>query len=132
MNAPSNFSLGLSQELKCSGSPGDQRRIATSLKSSERGRKDMSTFSFTLTLLLLGTIGAAQSDNPVFWLLIGPAPFAVMFTGLVFLRQQFSPKRMGKPLRHLESLEGARHGRVSALMIAIKAQAVGDDDSSLA
>ena len=93
----------------------------------------MSTFSFTLTLLLLGTIGAAQSDNPVFWLLIGPAPFAVMFTGLAFLRQQFSPKRMGKPLRHLESLEGARHdGRVSALMIAIKAQAVGDDDSSLA
>ena len=66
----------------------------------------MSTFSFTLTLLLLGTIGAAQSDNPVFWLLIGPAPFAVMFTGLVFLRQQFSPKRMGKPVRHLESLVG--------------------------
>jgi hypothetical protein len=29
-------------------------------------------------------------------------------------------------------LEGARHGRVSALMIAIKAQAVGDYDSSLA
>ena len=92
----------------------------------------MSTFSFTLTLLLLGTIGAAQSDNPVFWLLIGPAPFAVTFMGLVFLRQQFSPKRMGKPLRHLESLEGARRGRVSALMIAIKAQAVGDYDSSLA
>jgi len=92
----------------------------------------MSTFSFTLTLLLLGTIGAAQSDNPVFWLLIGPAPFAVMFTGLVFLRQQFSPKRKGKPQRHLESLEGTRHGRVSALMNAIKAQAVGDDDSSLA
>jgi len=88
----------------------------------------MSTFSFTLTLLLLGTIGAAQSDNPVFWLLIGPGPF----TGLAFLRQQFSPKRMGKPLRHLGSLEGARHGRVSALMIAIKAQAVGNDDSWLA
>ena|ERR1700758_3746630 len=77
------------------------------------------------------TISSVQ-DNPVFWLLIGPAPFAVMLTGLVFLRQQFSPKRMRKPLCHLESLEGARHGRVSALMIAIKAQAVGDDDSSLA
>src|SRR5215469_3111823 len=112
MNAPSNFSLGLSQELECSGSPGDQRRNATSLKSSERGRKDMSTFSFTLTLLLLGTIGAAQSDNPVFWLLIGPAPFAVMFTGLVFLRQQFSPKRVGKPLRHLAHLSRESRARV--------------------
>ncbi|MGA8656566.1 MAG: hypothetical protein WB586_10485 [Chthoniobacterales bacterium] len=46
----------------------------------------MSTFSFTMTLLLLGTIGAAQTDNPMFWLLIGPAPFAVVFTGLVFFR----------------------------------------------
>jgi hypothetical protein len=32
----------------------------------------------------------------MFWLLIGPAPFAVVFTGLVFLRQGFSPRRMGK------------------------------------
>jgi hypothetical protein len=33
--------------------------------------------SFLLTLLLIGTIGAAQTDNPTFWLLIGPAPFSV-------------------------------------------------------
>ncbi|MGA8655705.1 MAG: hypothetical protein WB586_06105 [Chthoniobacterales bacterium] len=59
----------------------------------------MSTFSFTLTLLLLGTIGATQTANPLFWLLIGPAPFAAVFTGLVFSRQGFRPKRMGKPLR---------------------------------
>jgi hypothetical protein len=81
MDAPSNFRLGFSQELKCSGSVSDDpRRNAT-------GRNDMSTFSFTLTLLLLGTIGAAQTDNPMFWLLIGPAPFAVVFTGLVFFRR---------------------------------------------
>jgi hypothetical protein len=104
MDAPSNFSLGFaqrfSQELKCSGSVSDDpRRNASSLKWSSRGRNDMSTFSFTLTLLLLGTIGATQTDNPLFWLLIGPAPFAVVFMGLVFSRQGFSPKRMGKPLR---------------------------------
>ncbi|MGA8656666.1 MAG: hypothetical protein WB586_11015 [Chthoniobacterales bacterium] len=100
MDAPSNFSLGFSQELKCSGSVSDDpRRKATSLKWSSRGRNDMSTFSFTLTLLLLGTIGATQTDNPMFWLLIGPAPFAIVFTGLVFSRQGFSPRRVGKPLR---------------------------------
>jgi hypothetical protein len=52
----------------------------------------MSTLSFTLTLVLLGTIGAVQTDNPMFWLLIGPTPFAVVFTGLVFFRQWFSPR----------------------------------------
>jgi hypothetical protein len=53
----------------------------------------MSTSSFSLTLLLLGTVGAAQTDNPMFWLLIGPVPFSVMFTGLVFFRQGFGPRR---------------------------------------
>src|SRR6516165_10638139 len=102
MSASSNFSLQrLSQELKSSGSAyDDPRRNATSLKRSERGRNDMGTSTFTLTLLLLGTIGATQTDNPMFWLLIGPAPFAVVFTGLVFLRQGFSPRRKGKPLPH--------------------------------
>ena len=94
MNAPSDFSLGFSHKPKCLGSvPGDPRRNATSLKRSKQGRKDMSTSTFTLTLLLLGTVGAAQTDNPMFWLLVGPAPFSVMFTGLVFFRQGFGPRR---------------------------------------
>jgi hypothetical protein len=97
MNAPSNFSLGFSQELKRSGSvSGDPMRNGASLKWSNRGRRDMSTFTFTLTLLLLGTVGAAQSDNAMFWLLIGPAPFTVLFAGLVFFRQGFGPRRVGK------------------------------------
>jgi len=95
--APPNFRPGFaqrfSQELKCSGSvPGDARRKATSLKWSKRSRKDMSTSTFTVTLLLLGTIGATQTENPAFWLLIGPAPFAVVLAGLVFFRQRFSPR----------------------------------------
>ena len=60
---------------------------------------DMSTFTFTLTLLLLGTIGADQTDNPMFWLLTGPAPFAVLFTGFVLFQQRLGPRRMGKQLR---------------------------------
>jgi hypothetical protein len=101
MSALSNFNRGFSQELKCLGSLSDEpRRNATSLKWSNRGQDDMSPLTFTLTLLLLGTIGAAQTDNPMFWLLIGPAPFAVVFTGLVFLRQGFSPRRKGKSLPH--------------------------------
>jgi hypothetical protein len=96
MNTPFNFSLGFaerfSQEPKCSGNVSeDPRRNTTSPKWSNGD--DMSTFSFTLTLLLLGTVGAAQTDNPMFWLLIGPAPFSVVFTGLVFFREGFGPRR---------------------------------------
>jgi len=91
MNASSNFRLAFAQrfspEFKSSdGVSDDPQRNATSLKWSNRGRNDMSTFTFTLTLLLLATTGAAQTDNPMFWLLIGPAPFAVVFAGLVFFR----------------------------------------------
>src|SRR5215469_15128850 len=93
MNAPSNFSLGFSHEPKCSGSvPGDPRRKATSLKWSKRSRRDMSISTFTVTLLLLGTIGATQTENPTFWLLMGPAPFAVVLAGLGFFRQGLSPR----------------------------------------
>ena len=96
MNAPFNFSLGFaersSQEPECSRNVSEHpRRITLSLKWSNG--HDMSIFSFTLTLLLLGTVGAAQTDNPMFWLLIGPAPFSAVFIGFVFFRQGFGPRR---------------------------------------
>jgi hypothetical protein len=53
----------------------------------------MSAFSFTLTLLLLGAVGATQTENPMFWLLIG-TPFFVVFTGLVFFCQGIGPRRV--------------------------------------
>jgi hypothetical protein len=93
MSTPFNFSLGLAQEPKFSGNASDDpRRNTTSLNWSNGS--DMSAFSFTLTLLLLGIVGATQTENPTFWLLIGPAPFFVVFTGLVFLCQGFGPRRM--------------------------------------
>jgi hypothetical protein len=53
-------------------------------------REDMGALSFTLTLLLLGTIAAAQTDRPVLWLSVGPAPLAVAFVAGAFLRKRFN------------------------------------------
>jgi len=48
----------------------------------------MSVFSsFMLALVLVGVVVAAHTDHPVFWLLIGPTPFAVLHTTRTFLRQ---------------------------------------------
>src|SRR6266436_602311 len=45
-------------------------------KRSGRTKGDMTISSFTLALLLIATISAAYADHPVFWLSIGPVPFA--------------------------------------------------------
>jgi hypothetical protein len=48
---------------------------------------DLSVSSIVLTLVLLGTIVAGNTDHPIFWLLIGPAPLGIGFTLITFLRQ---------------------------------------------
>jgi hypothetical protein len=63
---------------------------------SGRTNSDMGAFSFTLTLQLLGTIAAAHTDHPVFWLLVGPMPLAVGFTLITFVRQGFIPSNLFK------------------------------------
>ncbi len=71
--------------------PGDHcelRRNAKSLGRPYWMREDMGAHSFAWTLLLLGTFAAAQTDQPVLWLLIGPAPFVVGYTAVAFLRQK--------------------------------------------
>jgi hypothetical protein len=67
----------------------DPTRKTTSQEQSGRNTRDMSAFSFTLTLLLLGTIAAARTDHPACWLLFGPTPFAVGYAALTFFRQGF-------------------------------------------
>jgi len=64
-------------------------RNTTSQEQSGWNTRDMSFFGFTLTLLLLGTIVAARTDHPAFWLLFGPTPFAVGYAALTFFRQGF-------------------------------------------
>ena len=49
-----------------------------SMKAPGNGKRDMSGFSFVLILMLLCEIAALQTDHPVFWLLVGPTPLALL------------------------------------------------------
>jgi hypothetical protein len=77
------LSRELTRECKTRG---DFWKTRQSAKESDWSEKDMSSFSFTLTLLLSGTIAAANADHPLFWLLIGPTPLAIGLAAAVFLR----------------------------------------------
>jgi hypothetical protein len=67
--------------------------IKGSLKRCDRAQSDMSPFSFILALLLTGTVAAARSEDPAFWLLVGPAPLAAVFTATAIFR-----RRLGRPV----------------------------------
>ena len=67
----------------------DRNWTPTALRTSQPGqrKRDLTVSGFVFTLVLVGVILAAHTDRPVFWLLIGPAPFAVLHTTRTFLRQ---------------------------------------------
>ena len=52
-------------------------------------REDMSALSFAWTLVLLSAVAATQTDQPVLWLLIAPAPLALGVLLAGFLRRRF-------------------------------------------
>jgi hypothetical protein len=52
-------------------------------------REDMGVLSFAWTLVLLSAVAAIQTDHPVLWLLIGPAPLAVGVAAAGFRRRRF-------------------------------------------
>jgi hypothetical protein len=52
-------------------------------------REDMGALSFAWTLVLLSAGAAIQTDQSVFWLLIGPAPLAAGVAAAGFLRRRF-------------------------------------------
>jgi hypothetical protein len=52
-------------------------------------REDMGALSFAWTLVLLSAVAAIQMDQPVLWLLIGPAPLAAGVAAAGFLRRRF-------------------------------------------
>ena len=54
---------------------------------SGASKRDLTVFSFMLALVLAGVVVAAQTDHPVFWLLIGPVPVAILHTTMTFVRQ---------------------------------------------
>jgi|ERR1700741_5416906 hypothetical protein len=66
----------------------NRERTATPTTKSGKRQRDLTLSSFMLMLTLVGAVVAAQTDRPVFWLLIGPSPFAVLYTARTFLRQR--------------------------------------------
>jgi hypothetical protein len=52
-------------------------------------REDMGALKFAWTLVLLSAVAATQTDQPVLWLSIGPAPLAVGIVAVGFLRRRF-------------------------------------------
>ena len=55
---------------------------------SGQTRRDLTVSGFMLALVLVGVVAAAHTDQPVFWLLIVPTPFALLHTIRTFLRQR--------------------------------------------
>jgi hypothetical protein len=52
-------------------------------------REDMGALSFAWTLVLLSAIAAAQTDQPILWLSIGPVPLALGVAAAGILRRRF-------------------------------------------
>jgi hypothetical protein len=70
-------------------------RTRTAIQTSESGqnKRDLTVSSFVFTLVLMGVILAAYTDQPLFWLLIGPAPVAVFHIISTFLRQRLRRRK---------------------------------------
>jgi hypothetical protein len=63
-------------------------RARTALRASQPGqmKRDLTESGFVLILVLVEAVLAANTDRPVFWILVGPAPVAVLHTLSRFLR----------------------------------------------
>ena len=69
---------------------GDRCRVPRFPNSTYWMREDMRPLSFTFTLVLLGTLAAMQTAQPLFWLLAGPLPLAVGCAGVRLARRKCS------------------------------------------
>ena len=67
-----------------------RRRTATAIQTRqpEQVKRELTVSGFVFTLVLVGAILAAYTDRPVFWLLIGPAPVALLHTIRTFQRKR--------------------------------------------
>ena len=57
----------------------DRTRTAIPTRESGQTKRGLTASGFVLALVLVGVIVAAHTDRPAFWLLVGPAPFAVLY-----------------------------------------------------
>jgi len=67
----------MSQENRRERTPvRSRKRTAIPTIGSGDTKRDLTVSSFMLALVLVGVVVAAHTNHPVFWLLIGPTPFA--------------------------------------------------------
>ena len=68
-------------------------RTPTMLRASRQDqmKRDLTVSGFVFALVLVGVMLAANTEQPAFWLLIGPAPVAILHTTRTFLRQVLKP-----------------------------------------
>ena len=71
------------------------RKRRNSIERPCNRKRDMSGFSFVLILMLLCEIAASQTDNPVFWLLVGPTPLALALASSRLFRNSRYRSRRG-------------------------------------
>ena len=85
----------------------------TVLRASQQDqmKRDLTVSGFIFALVLVGVILAANTEQPVFWLLIGPAPVAILHTMRTFLRQVLRPasQRSGVVETDHDSRRAVRH-----------------------
>ena len=74
-------------------------------------KRDLTVSGFVFALVLVGVILAANTEQPAFWLLIGPAPVAILHTTRTFLRQMLKPasQRSGAVETVHDSRRAVRH-----------------------
>lgn len=89
----------------------DPRKGTAFPKGSYWTREDMGFVSFTLTLMVLATVVAVQSDWPVLWLTVGLAPFVVAFGVVAFLGRRFNLCAYVPDLRDRSAQIGERSTR---------------------
>lgn len=66
----------------------NRARTAIPNMESRQIKRDLTVSGFMLAPVSVGVVLAAHTDQPVFWLLVGPAPLAVLHTIRTFLRQR--------------------------------------------
>jgi hypothetical protein len=60
-------------EGRCTHRPARHRTRTVIRSTGSQSKRDLTVSSFVFTLVLVGAILAAYTDQPIFWLLIGPA-----------------------------------------------------------
>ena len=63
-----------------------QRRAAPPTRQPSQMKRDLTVSGFVLALVSVGVLLSAYTDQPIFWLLVGPVPLGVLYTIRTLLR----------------------------------------------